>query len=466
MKNNQMTRTIFTMVTIPAITLAFLAAAEPGNEGGNPESQTSLKSSGVQAFARASDRFLNLLVERHVTREQYMQEVVLGTLTSGPVRLDGRVTVELVPHPNQAAFDIRLVGKTECRNHVGKRGPVTIFSSAEGYVDVRKRVLIGLDGVQSRPATAQSTATVQIHNITAQNRLIERIAWRRANRMHPEIEQAAAETSGSRTELQLDQELMAPLSEADKVLTEKFGDSWSKQSFPDFPWNLTLSSTPNSLHAMFVGQDGTEVSAPDLPQLNWDVFLGVHETCFEQFFQSSLAGRTIPDTEFLDTVLVVTGNSPRALWVHDRTDRWSVVAAQQQPVTGSFAKNRLGVTFRIQEVTRGTDRLARPIEVAAEYALEVTPDGPHLIRQGDLTVRFADDDDVTDQHESIRQFVYKKFNGLFQSEIYFDGLVPPAGGSLGKLRALRLQELACRNGWLTIGYQLPPDAGQVADVGR
>ena len=39
-------------------------------------------------------------------------------------------------------------------------------------------------------------------------------------------------------------------------------------------------------------------------------------------------------------------------------------------------------------------------------------------------------------------------------ELYFDGLVPPVGGSLAMLRNLRPDAYRFENGWMRMGYSL------------
>ena len=455
-------RCVLAAAAIACSTLSQVILAEQPDQNPTPVAEQMVSTStNVRAVARVSDQFVNLLVQRHVARQQYMQEYVMGTLTSGPVFLEANVTAELIPYSKSAALDIRLIGTTECRNHVGARGPVTISSSAAGQIDVRKRVLIGETGIHAEPATATCTAQVQINDISAQSRIVERLAWRRTKRMHGEIEQAAAQTSGSRTEKQLDDELYAPLAEADKVIADKLGSSWSKK-LESFPVKFALSSTQTALQAALTSADGSLVPRAATVNSNWDVYVALHQNCFDRLGQAFLAGKKVDDTTLLDIMEIATGNCPRPLWVHDRAERWSVVISKDRPLTGIFADDLCSVTLRLQQVTRGTESLDRPLEIHADYALEITPDGPHLIRKGDLEVRFSDNGDATTHDDSFRRFVHSKFNGFFQPEIYFDGLVPPAGGSLGKLRILQLQELASQNGWLSIGYRLPLDSAHVA----
>src|SRR5262249_28582813 len=92
-----------------------------------------------------------------------------------------------------------------------------------------------------------------------------------------------------------------------------------------------------------------------------------------------------------------------------------------------------------------------------------TPDGPRLARVGDLVVEFAEGRPLYEPfEEQFRDFLRRKFSGVFLSEIYFDGLMPPAGGSWGKLRRLNLTQLASGQGWFSIGYELPEGASRAA----
>jgi hypothetical protein len=55
---------------------------------------------------------------------------------------------------------------------------------------------------------------------------------------------------------------------------------------------------------------------------------------------------------------------------------------------------------------------------------------------------------------AVRQELSQRFDAFFQPEIYFDGLSPPEGGAYAKLRAMKLTELRCDDGWFIIGYDL------------
>ena len=419
------------------------------------------------AVARISDRFVNHILNRGINQWQVIQEFMLGTRTSGTASTRGRVTAQLIPSAEQAVLEIRLIGTTRCDDNVGERRAVTIYTATGAQIDARKRIVIDGSGVHALPSVANCSAQVQINDIAAQRRIVERLAWRRANRMHGQIEEAAAASVRTRTERQLDQEMADMLAQANKVVREDLNAPVLKHE--EFPCRLMFNGTTQFLQATIVpapaSKDFPAIRALELSPRH-DVAFGIHESCLNRICEFVLGEKELHDTAFLNMMEFLTGNSPRPLWVHDRTDRWSVIVAKQNPLTTTFANDRLTITIRIASCSRGEERLIRPLAVVATFHSEITPDGPHFIREGKVAVHFSDTDAATSQEEDFRQFIQHKFSGLFQPEIYFDGLAPPVGGSLSKLRQLELRELSFRDGWAVIAYQLPPENTQVAQVGQ
>jgi hypothetical protein len=119
------------------------------------------------------------------------------------------------------------------------------------------------------------------------------------------------------------------------------------------------------------------------------------------------------------------------------------------------------LTLRLAALTRGEKHFEQPIEIEARLVPQITRDGPALVREGDLTIRFTSP--INPEVESRQQaFLTRKFSAIFPAELHFNGLTPPTGGSLGKLRHLSLAEFSSAHGWLTLGYELA-DA-RVADA--
>jgi hypothetical protein len=192
--------------------------------------------------------------------------------------------------------------------------------------------------------------------------------------------------------------------------------------------------------------------------------VSLHESLFNNVCEKSLSGEVIKDRGFLEMMRVTTGDAPRELWVHDRVEPWSVVAAEKQPVVIQFSENQFQLTARIQQINRGSQKLERPLEVTATYSLAVTPDGPRLTREGEAVVAFEQTIEPTREELELKAFAERKFRAMLKAEIYFDALVPPSGKSWEKIRQLQLKQLNTTEGWLILGYQLPEPGTTLAAI--
>jgi hypothetical protein len=79
---------------------------------------------------------------------------------------------------------------------------------------------------------------------------------------------------------------------------------------------------------------------------------------------------------------------------------------------------------------------------------------------GDVGVEFSQPDDgspVDESNAQFKRFLHRKFAAIFPPDLYFDGLVPPAGGFWARLRHLNLTQLKAQDGWLAIGYEWASD---------
>jgi hypothetical protein len=192
--------------------------------------------------------------------------------------------------------------------------------------------------------------------------------------------------------------------------------------------------------------------APSFPA-SYDLAVAAHESMIANLGQCLLAGTTIEDCTWLELVKLMTGEEPRVLWVHDRSERWSVTLSDELPLVTEFDGDRAVFKLRFKRVTRGNTEYDQRVEVAARFVTQMTRDGPALARPQPLTIEFAEPA-VSEQQEVVRSFLDRKFSAVFPPQLHFNGLVPPAGGTLAKLNVLKLAEFKTAAGWMTLGYQM------------
>jgi hypothetical protein len=151
---------------------------------------------------------------------------------------------------------------------------------------------------------------------------------------------------------------------------------------------------------------------------------------------------------------LLTGESPRPLWVHEREPRWSVIMQDVRPLRVRCRSGELLVTLAVEETLRGEQRWDMPALITAKYHVDATPEGPVFRRLGDVQIEFPEREKHSEDAEKVRAFLARKFGAVMPAELYFDGLAAPAGGFGDKLNQLQLQQVSFQSGWATLRYQL------------
>jgi hypothetical protein len=383
-----------------------------------------------------------------------MTDIILGTYTQGPAFTSGHVSFAVVPDGNSGALEVRLQGLTQCPANVAQRRQVRVHTTSTTSIAATKRVDLSETGLALAPAIAWCSTSAQIQAVQAGSRLVERIAMRRASKMLPDAEAAASRKAEAHSSAKLDEradaglggindmyrgQILAPLLRQDACPQLKF---WTDTQ------HLRLAISQHNHRQL--------APAGSVPQFSdsHDLALAAHESMIENFSQSMLGGLTVRDQAWHDMLNLFTGTAPRALWVHDRAVRWSVTFDDERPLAADFSEGRMGLTLRLANVRRGDEELSVPVEIEARLIPLKAREGPAVARDGDVEIRFLES--LPEEEAALwRTFLARKFQAVFPPEIHFDGLVPPAGGTLGRLRHLHLVEFDCQDGWARLCYELP-----------
>lgn len=434
------------------LTAAWLAPL--GEEGRAVASAMRALHGQANGNLQVSRQFINHLMAQDIQEQTFISDIILGTQTSGLAYTQGRVSFDLVPNRERGTLEVCLEGQTACPDNVAQRGRVAVHSSAQTVIRARKQVHISDLGLTLAPAVAACTTSLQIDDVEAQSRIIERVAWRRASQLLPQAEQAASQRAQTEASGKLDERASAALGGANNFFCEKFRAPLIR--IGALPASLQFWTESSHLRLSLVQRSDTQLAtataAPSLPS-EYDLAGCAHESLVNNFCESALGGATIADRDWMELMNLLTGAAPRHLWVHDRAERWSVAFARQRPVLVRFAEDRIGLTFRLESVTRGASRSELPVEIEARFVPQITVDGPAFRRDGDVQVRFERETNSPEERQA-RSLLEAKFAAVLPAELHLNGLVPPAGGSLGKLRQLELAEFRSTGGWLTLGYKL------------
>ncbi len=406
-------------------------------------------------FAHISKRVLQDLLNRDMTFTETVAEPILNMTTRGSARVDCRIGFDLLPNPHAAHVRVLMNGSVVMDNAVSTLRSVQVSSSSQTRISGYQDLLLDDDGLRLLPARASGSTSIQVHGLDARP-FVERLGWRRVGRQQPQAEQAASQRTARRAERHLESEVARSVGHLRHETIDDIFRSLSEVGvFPEA--RLATTSEYLSIRLLrpaALAEHHPMANSPPVPE--GDLAICLNDSFVTELIAPLMAGRTYSDRQFADLMETLTGKTPRPLWVHSRTEPWSVTAAKEQPLVISFAGEAVSIKLRIDHAARGQQRLDRALEISAKYTLEITPDGPHLIRSGNLAVEFAEAaaQQRDPREEEFREFLERKFSGVFLSDIHFDGLMPPQGGLLGKLRRLELKQLSSRDGWFAIGYEL------------
>ena len=415
-------------------------------------------------FLRVSNRMVQQMLRRDVRDQRAFSRNDGQVVTRGTASTVGRVFMQTVPWAEGAAFDVRLIGSINSPNMVSRQRNIVVRSSCATQVSAWKRVKFTDEGFTIEPARAHCNSNIQINSVSARTRMVERLAERRAESSLPEYEQQSAGMARQEITSQIDSEVEGALKEAGHVYHDFFRTPLIR--YGALPEEMDFSSTKDRIEAnVRMAGDGRLAAPFARPQIDpsFDIGLLLHESLIDNYCSAMLGGKTILDKQWVNIMNVMTGVEPRALWVHDRTDRWSFSFHPSRPLEVDFRDGLVTISLRSRQVTRAKRTLPRTILVSGTFRVELNRDGAVLVRQGDLVTRFDDEGagsahPTSGQDDEWIQFIARKFNAILQPEMHFDGLVPPAGGSLGKLRQIQIREFDTADGWMTMGFEFNADA--------
>jgi hypothetical protein len=149
-----------------------------------------------------------------------------------------------------------------------------------------------------------------------------------------------------------------------------------------------------------------------------------------------------------------TGSVPEELQLGEDKAPWSISFDWNRPVTVQFDDHTVMFAIRGRRFTSGDRQpLSRPMEIAARYQMQMTPEGVRLERQGDIDVTYPGREG---ERQSAVEIFYKtlmrnKFAGLFKPEIIGEGIQLP--GRWQRLGKVRLRRLSTGGGWLAAGWR-------------
>jgi len=447
---------------------------------------------------------VNRLAQRPVTDTTPVRDVILGAQVRGTANSTGILRVKTVPADDHIAVELQLAGNIQSRTFSYKK-PVRVGSLGSTNFVATKHLEISDDVFLLLPSATSAHTKTRICSVkkTGGNlgrRFIEKIARKKVAESKPQAERVAARHAERQVSEKFDRQVVEAVYEARQNYDSKLHPPLERIGM--FPEYLHMASSASGLQIETTlasyKQISTDRLSPGVRDDN-DLTLQLHESALNNFLPHLLAGAKLgqdkesepPQLEGeVPTWLKKAANDPKVKEQFVSENRkaesgkqnggessdfkpWAFVLNNEHPVSVSFDDQKVTLRIRIAQLKTledGEESIRKNWDFLVTY--RVVQDGNRVVlhRAGGIEALpsgfdppwFGDprwDDKLTAKQVGVRKNLEENINkraaegGGFPLEIPLPPIELPRAN--GEKQSLKLQQLDCDDGWLTLGYRLP-----------
>lgn len=451
----------------------------------------------------ASVQFITRMPSRPIDTVRPVRDCILGTAIFGSAHTVGNVRYELHESYDTIDLAVHLEGTAYSRTR-GFNGPVRINANSRTGFWAMKRLSLSDDQFTSTAGVASADTDTHINSIQKTggklfHRLIEKIAWKRASQQKGQSERIAARHAEQRVLGEFDETLAAELAKSrGRYELELRAPLVRRGISPEY---LRMSSSPTGVFGETVfaarRQLGASGPAPKMAP-GHDLALQIHESAVNNYLPLALASARIAQ-QTADKPAEIKGHVP--LWlkgmslatpklasaaaagaeivgeVQERVEElvpggeapapapppfkpYSITLNSEAPVSVDFDDGKIAIRIRAAELT-SEDSAYKNWDFIVTY--KITKQDNHIVlkRVGDIEVfptgfDPAWDTQLTGQQAAFRNTLAGSMNARAKAGQSFPAEIPIEPVRLSRFGVLVLQELVADDGWLTVGWALPP----------
>lgn len=460
--------------------------------------------------AVVSVNFVERMPNRDVNQVRPVRDCILGTNIFGSAHTLGAVRYELQPAEDKVQLMIYLDGEANSRTR-GYNGPVRINSQGHTVYTASKRITITDEAFEADPAVAHVDTRTRINSIQKTGgqfgaKLIEKIAWKRASQSKRQAELISAEHTRENVIQEFNERVAKDLGDARLRYQTKIRDPLTRRGVT--PEYLKMNSSPDgvAIESTFAARNqlAADNAAPELkPGL--DLALQIHESAVNNYLPLALASARISQ-QTAEQRPILEGDVPN----------WIKALSVKNPQLGAAAATGAavvdGASEKIDELVHGQADERGPNDPPAlppfkPYSITLNPEAPVGIRfdDGKVVIRIrasklvsedveydnwdfilayaitqqdgrivlkrvgeievfptgfdpAWDKQLTAQQSGFRSTLAKNMNARANAGESFPAEIPIDPIHITNVGTLLLNQLEAKDGWLTLGWILPPPA--------
>jgi hypothetical protein len=406
---------------------------------------------------------------RTIDEQFEIRDRMNGAFINGSANLNGRVSLELVPNPEQATFEMHFDGLMRS-DTIGHSGPVGFSSDGLTRLNGQKRIVADADGFRAMPATAHATTSLHVGHVWSsfalplKDRIARRIGSRRLREGRPSNERTVSAKAKENLTDRIEQEAAILIDVLNETYVEKIRIPLTKEGI--FPADLRLSSTRDHFCIQATQASLGQLAASSRPprqQFKSDIVLVMHESLINNSTATTLSGQTIKSEELAAVLAQMLGTVP-AGFESVNGDPWALALADNNPLEFRVSEGEVRVTIRCQGIASGDKHYNVPFAVGARYRIGIEGNAIALDRLGDLEITApslgtqaqTEGDDARSREE-----VRMRFEMLFQERLRFTASQLPL--DLPPEVEVLPTELQCKDGWLLLGFTVSQNRPTILD---
>jgi len=460
----------------------------------------------------ASANFITRMPDRSIDTVRPVRDCILGTAIFGTSRTLGGVRYVLNPSDDTIELAVLLEGTAHSRTR-GFNGPVRINANSRTGFWAMKRISLSDQQFTSAAGVASANTNSHITSITKTGgpflrRLIEKIAWQRAGEQKGQSERIAARHAEQRVLGEFDKAVATDLAKARQRYESELRAPLIRRGIS--PEYLRMSSTTSGVSGETVFAARRQLAAAGPPPKmapGHDLALQIHESAVNNYLPLALASARVAQdtadkpaeikghvpmwmkgislasprlasaaaagTEIVDEVkekvqeLVPGGEAPAP--PPPPFKPYSITLNAEAPVIAHFDDGKIAVRIRAAELT-SEDSAYKNWDFIVTYEISQRDNQIVLKRTGDIEVfptgfDPAWDTQLTGQQAGFRNTLAGNMNARARAGQSFPAEIPIEPIRLSRFGVLVLQELVADDGWLTVGWKLPPPGALSAAPG-
>lgn len=419
-------------------------------------------------YVQVSAGMIASRVNNPVSESSPVDDYILGTEIHGTGTTTGQVTARLTPCEEQATIDLMFDGVT-ASSSIGHNGPVQICTTGNTHIQGLKRLLVVRDTVTSLPTTSSAGTATSINDIQdfKDRQLVERIAWKRADKQKGEAEAIASQHATWRFNARMDEQADTMLKRMNDSVNKKFHKPLADHRL--LPEEIRTRTTADYLEAIVKTSPNGYLGAPTVPpekiEGSRDFAVQCHESAINNLTGAALSGIILEDKRFQETVTTYFG-LPERIQTEGDKEEWAITFAKQQPITAAFKDGGFSITVRGAGY-RNADRDYPGMNVTVNYKIHNTPRGLAAIRQGKLKIvppGFSPDQgrQLSAREQVLRNMLERRFDRVFDLEILPKNVVLKDDNGDGKTDSkatkrepmeLKLVRWDTKAGWMVMQWE-------------